>query len=186
MLHSVVHHLTPCLPCCAAAPTHRLMNYGYKDSIVARAPSTPRFDYYVRPPPAVSDSSTAIRADQPNLDGGYKIPDNLVSVTGKTNAVFGPQKPFPVGGKGSWTVVNLSRGPSTITNNNDALINWGSGGAVMNNGNPLSATLSGGALAPNTNFYRGFDLRPQLGDRPDGFIERKTATNIPLPGVGKK
>lgn len=161
------------------------MNYGYKSTITARAPSTPQFDYYIRPPPAVSDNSLSVRADRPNLDGGYKIPGDLVTATGKTNAVFGPQRPFPVSGKGSWTVVNLSRGPSSITSTSDAAINWGSGGAVMNNGNPLAIAATDGTLVPNTNFYSGFNLRPQLGDRPDGFIERKTATNIPLPGVGK-
>lgn len=161
------------------------MNYGYRESTVARAPSTPRFDYYVRPPPAVSDNALNIRADRVNLDGGYKIPDNLIASAGKTTANFGPQRPFPVSGKGAWTVVNLSRGPSTITSSSDSAINWGSGGAVLNNGNPLSATATGGALVPNRNFYSGFSFRPQLGDRPDGYIERKRAINVPLPGVGK-
>jgi len=163
----------------------RLLNFGRDEILTARAPSTPRFTGYINPPPAVSDSTLAVVGDKVNLDASAKIPGDLVRMRGNTNAIFGPQRPFPVGGKGDWTTINLSRGPSTIVSTTDAAINWGTGGALLNNGNPLAITATDGVLAPNTNFYSGFTFSPQLGDRPDGFIEAKTRTNVPLPGVGK-
>lgn len=157
------------------------MNWGHEDSTTFRASSFPQFKYATNPPPAVIASRTAVAADKVNLDAGAKIPGNLVTVTGNTAAVFGPQRPFPVGGKGDWTVVNLSRGPSTVVHAHDAAINWGAGGAVLNNGNPLNIAHTDAVLVPNRNHYTGFAFTPQLGDRPDGFIEHKSRTTIPIP-----
>jgi len=171
--------------CCPPCQHRRLLNFGRDEILTARAPSTPRFTGYINPPPAVSDSTLAVVGDKVNLDAAAKIPGDLVKIRGATNAVFGPQRPFPVGGKGDWTTINLSRGPSTLVSTTDAAINWGTGGALLNNGNPLAITATDGVLAPNRNFYSGFTFSPQLGDRPDGFIEAKTRTNVPLPGVGK-
>jgi len=161
----------------------QLLNWGHDDSLVARAPSYPQFTTYFNPPPAIADSRTTIVGDKVNLDAAAKIPGKLVNVRGTTNAVFGPQRPLKVGGKGDWTVINLSRDPSTVVHAHDAAINWGSGGAVLNNGNPLSVTHIDGVVAPNPNMYTGFTFRPQLGDRPDGFIEAKSRTNVPLIGT---
>jgi len=163
----------------------RLLNWGREEILTARAPSTPRFTGYINPPPAVSDSSLAVVGDKVNLDAAAKIPGDLVKLRGATNVILGPQRPFPVGGKGDWTTINLSRGPSTVVSTTDAAINWGTGGALLNNGNPLAITATDGVVVPNTNYYSGFTFSPQLGDRPDGFIEAKTRTNVPLPGVGK-
>ena len=162
------------------AHRRQLLNWGYEDSLVGRAPSFPQFTTYVTPPPAIVEDKTVVVGDKVNLDAAAKIPGDLVKMRGGTRANFGPQRPFKVGGKGDWTLINLSRDASTITTGVDNSINWGSGGAVMNNGNPLSITRTEGAVVPNPNFYSGFTFTPQLGDRPDGFVEAKTRTTLPI------
>lgn len=158
----------------------RLLNYGYEETVQARAPSTPQVRVATYPPPAVSSSSTTVRAERPSLDVQSKTPANFVTSQSKTDVKVAPQKPFPVGGKGSWTVVNLSRGPTTAVQTTDAAVNWGSSSSVVNSGNPLSVTHEEGSLVPNPSHYTTVSVSPQLGDRPDGFVEVRRRANVPL------
>jgi hypothetical protein len=115
------------------------------------------------------------------------VPAAVVAATGSTDVKIAPQRPFNYAqGKGSWTVVNLSRQPSTVSVNNEVTVNWPTSTVIVSGNNPLSVRSDFEATTFNPLKALDVSVQPNdLGARPDGFVQRTSRLNVPLPGVGK-
>ncbi|WIA08579.1 hypothetical protein OEZ85_008008 [Tetradesmus obliquus] len=168
----------------ATAPKRHLLNYGYNSELTAQAPSTPQVKVNYKPTPAVVSSSTAIRSERPSVVVEHNVPGAVVTASGTTDVKIAPQRSFPrPAGKGSWTMVNLSRQPSTVSVSNEVNINWPSSTVTVSGNNPLSARSDFEATTFNPLKALDVSVRPQnLGARPDGFVQRTSNLNVPIPG----
>jgi hypothetical protein len=86
-------------------------------------------------------------------------------------------------------MVNLSRQPSTVSVSNEVNFNWPTSTVTVSSNNPLSVRSDFEATTFNPLKALDVTVQPDnavLPARPDGFVQRTSNLNVPIPGVGKK